>query len=59
MKQEEFLNTSFSASMKVKYKDDEYSIRAFDKDEALIGIKRFGIDDEIRWVRCENVEIVK
>jgi hypothetical protein len=59
---EEFKQTRFSAKMKVLYKDKECPIISVDFEECLLGIgynQQFEVDDEIDWVRCENVELVK
>jgi hypothetical protein len=58
MTQEEFLSTSFGAGMKAKYMGGEYPIISFDTTERLIGLGG-GIMERIKWVRCENVEIIK
>lgn len=56
---EEFNNTRFGNGMKVIYKGEEIDIISVDFAEALVGIGIEGGDeDEIHWVRCENVELV-
>lgn len=61
---EEFEKTAFSVNTKVKYKDGNiYNVVSVDFDENLIGIEMFPHNEEInnaiRWVRCENCEILK
>ena len=58
MTKEEFNKIGFTANMKAMYRGKEHPIISFDSIESLIGI---GVehDEDITWVRCENVEIVK
>lgn len=53
---EEFNNTKFSGYTKIIYKEIEYEVRALCFEENLIGFN-VEYDDDINWVRCENVTL--
>lgn len=59
---EDFKKQVFSSATKVRYKDGaEYAIASVDFDEYLICLcPYYDIEDEdnYRWVRCENCEII-
>lgn len=41
------------------YKGKQYDIVSVDFEERTIGISEFGDnEDDIRWKRCENIELV-
>ena len=54
---EQFDKTEFTKGMGAKTKDGQiYPIAGINLEERLIGIKTI---EDIFWVRCENVELVK
>lgn len=55
---EEFNQRRYGAGMKCLYKGQELDIVSVDFEEALIGLEIEGDDENINWVRCENVEII-
>jgi len=66
MTQEEFLNTRFSAGMKVKHNkwNEIYDVESVDFIECLIGVPATQFsegseDGEIQWFRCENCTIIE
>jgi hypothetical protein len=59
---EEFNKTKFGKGDKAVYKNETYSIAALDFEEKLIGLHDvcLGADeDDITWVRCENIVFVQ
>lgn len=55
---EEFDKTKFRGSMKVIFDGEIKDICSLNKNQKLIGLEN-EFDDELYWVRCENVELVK
>lgn len=57
MKLEEFEKQAWKSGMKAKYHGGEFDIATINFEESLVGL----MDDreEISWVRCENVELIK
>lgn len=56
-----FMDRSFGGGDRVIYKGKQYPIISVDFEEQLVGIPSpyEGCDEnEIQWVRCENVEII-
>jgi hypothetical protein len=49
----EFDNTKWGANMRVIYLGHEYKIQSINFFERLLGI--IDNDDDVMWVRCENV----
>ncbi len=61
MTQQEFLSTSFGKGDEAIYKKKSYRIKSVDFEEMLIGI--IGLfdesdEDDVTWLRCENIEYV-
>ena len=56
MIKEEFAKTKWGIDTEVKYKDKIYSIGSVNFEEYLVGLWRD--DEEIEWVRCENVDLL-
>ena len=64
MKQEEFDNTSFGSGMRFNYRGVIYDLAAVNFEERLLGLTDSAdfddeSDDDITWVRCESVELIK
>lgn len=64
MTQQEFIKTKFGANMRVKYRGSVYGVVSVNFYEKLLGIiegAATGDDaaDDLIWVRCENVELIK
>jgi hypothetical protein len=59
---EQFNNTSFGKEDKCIYKRGEYLIASLDFEEKLIGLLLYiegsKYENEITWVRCENIEYI-
>lgn len=58
--QEQFDSIKWTGGMKAKYKDKNYDIGSVCFEEKLIGITGYctGADEnDLQWVRCENIEI--
>ncbi len=54
---EVFNKIGFHAGMRVRHNNlEEYLIIAVDFEEALIGVE--GDGENLRWLRCENCEII-
>lgn len=53
---EEFDNTKFHGRMSLTYKDKTYNIASVNFEEKLIAFST-EFDDDLTWVRCENVKI--
>lgn len=53
---EEFNKTQWGANMKFSYKGQVYDVCSVNFGEALIGYCT-EFDDELSWVRCENIEL--
>lgn len=65
MTQQEFLDTSFHAGMKVKHLKygKTYDVESVDFEECLIGVPASqlfedGDENDTQWFRCENCIIV-
>lgn len=61
MTQEEFDKTSFGANMDCIYHGERCGIASVNFTERLLGLSADGddVDDDLTWVRCENVEMIK
>ena len=64
MTQQEFGSTKFGANMSVIYRGAKYGVVSVNFYEKLLGLidgSATGDDssDDLIWVRCENVEIIK
>lgn len=53
---EEFDNTKFRGSMSLTYEDKTYDLASVNFKEKLIAFST-EFDDDLTWVRCENVKI--
>lgn len=58
MTQEEFGAMKFRAGMKALINGKEKDIVSVDFDQSLIGLEIEGDQENIDWVRIENLEIV-
>jgi len=56
MTQEDFDKQKWGVNMKCIYEEKERSIATVDFKERLVGLS-FELDDEIQWVRCENIKL--
>ena len=59
---QEFNETRFGKGDKAIYKDENYAIATLDFEEKLIGLHGvcLGVDDDdVTWVRCENIEFIQ
>jgi len=58
---DEFDNYQFGAGIAAKYKGKEYTVISVDFNERLFGLLLDCChdDDDLMWVRCENVTIEK
>ena len=59
---QEFNETSFGKGDKAIYKNETYPIATVDFQESLIGLHGVCLgaeEDDITWVRCENVKFVQ
>lgn len=57
----QFETTRFGNGDKAKYDGEVYPIAQVDFKECLIGLLGVcegGEDDDINWVRCENIELI-
>lgn len=54
---EEFNKTQWGANMKFAYRGANYEVCSVNFFEALIGYCA-DHDDELSWVRCENIELL-
>ena len=60
----QFEQQKFGAGMQCKYDGATWDIASVDFQESLIGIhppskNEVDTDEEISWVRCENVELIE
>jgi hypothetical protein len=57
MTREEFAQMKFRAGMTAIYKDCKYDIVSVNFEEDLLGLLELdgNIDNDLSWVRCENV----
>ena len=65
----EFNNTKWKVGMKAIYNDKEFDISSVDFDEKLVGLEEGEWDTDekmnkywngkIKWVRCENIKLLK
>lgn len=53
---EEFNKTRWGANMKFAYKGNVFDVTSVNFGEALIGYCTD--DDELSWVRCENIDLL-
>jgi len=58
MTKAEFLNSSYGGKDKVEYKGLIYDIYQVDFEERLFAINQYNDEDNLSWVRCENVEFI-
>lgn len=62
MTQQEFDKTEFVVGMTAVYDDYKYRVASVNFKEYLIGlgdINECVEDDDLTWVRCESVELIK
>lgn len=52
---EEFKNTPWFSGMECTYHEEVYGIAKLDFSEMLVGLDKE--DGEVKWVRCENIEL--
>ena len=55
---EQFDLTGFTGNQKVEYKGKEYVLYSVDFQEKLLAINYWNDEDELKWVRCENVKLI-
>ncbi len=56
MTQEDFDKQRWGVGMKCVYEEKERGIATVDFKERLVGLS-LELDDEIQWVRCENIKL--
>lgn len=56
---EQFDNTDFSGQTKVIHNDKAYELHSVDFEQKLLAFDLYGDVGDLKWVRCENVEIIK
>jgi len=55
---EQFDLTGFTGLQIVEYKGKEYVLYTVDFQERLLAINYYNDEDELKWVRCENVKLI-
>lgn len=58
MTTEQFDKQRWWVDMKCIYDEKERGIASVDFKERLVGLS-FELDDEIQWVRCESIKLIK
>ena len=59
MTQAEFDSAKFRSSSRVIYRGAEYRVVSVNFHERLLGLPCGDDDEDLIWVRCENVEVVE
>lgn len=54
---EDFNNTGWSGGMRCVYQDKAHDIGSCEFEEKLVGLV-VDYDDELKWVRCENIRLI-
>ena len=55
---EQFKSQGWTQNMRCEYGGAVYTIASVDFDESLVGLKNPLDENEITWVRCENVKLL-
>lgn len=55
---DDFNKYAFTGGMTASFKGDIYDIGSVDFDQCLIGLDDPANRDELRWGRCENVDVI-
>ena len=56
---QQFNNTRFGAGMRCIYKGQTRDIGSVEFEEKLLGLVNEWDDEELNWVRCENIELIR
>ena len=55
---EQFDKTGFIGRQRVEYDGKEYDLHSVDFKEKLFQIDYWNDEDDLKWVRCENVKLI-
>ena len=54
---EQFDLTGFTGNQKVEYDGKQYDLYSVDFQEKLLAINYWNDENDLKWVRCENVKL--